>query len=314
MKINEMMTSLAKMTGKTGLRIKAASPEILLIVGIVGVIGSTVLACRATLKVEEVLDAHKAKMDLVHEGQELIDESGAQIYSDMDSKMDTVKVYAQTSLEVIKLYGPSVALGTLSMFCIVSSHGIMKQRNVALMAAYQAVEKGFAAYRKRVIAEFGEEKDYMYKNGLTKETVVEAETDEKGKTKNVKKEKLVQDPNGLSVYAKFFDESSSEWSKNPDYNMMMLKQRQTYFNNLLQVRGYVFLNEVYEALGIEQTQAGSIVGWMIGAEGGDGFIDFGIYDGDRPKVREFVNGGEASILLDFNVDGVIYNLFTKKKA
>lgn len=315
MKVNEIMQSLSKVTGRTGLKVKAASPEILLVVGVVGVVASTVLACRATLKVEEVLDHHKEKMDKVHECWEKVQEGEISLdeYSENDHKKDTVMVYAQTSLDFIKIYGPAVALGTLSIFAIVSSHGIMKQRNVALMAAYQAVEKGFAAYRRRVVAEFGEEKDYMFKNGLTKETVTEEETDEKGKVKKVKKDKLVTDPNGLSMYARFFDESSPNWHKNPDYNHMFLKLAQSYWNNTLQIRGHVFLNEVYEYLGIPHSEAGAVVGWMLGSDG-DQFIDLGFMDGDRPKARDFVNGYENSILLDFNVNGVIYNLFMKKKA
>jgi hypothetical protein len=188
----------------------------------------------------------------------------------------------------------------------------MKKRNLALVAAYKAIEEGFMAYRKRVIQEHGEKADYMYKNGLRSETVVETEVDEKGKSYKVKKEKLIKDPNGLSVYAKFFDETCRQWSKNAEYNLMFLKAQQNYYNNLLMARGHVFLNEVYDALGIPRTQAGSIVGWVIG--GGDNNIDFGIFDGDRPIVRNFVNGYEHSILLDFNVDGAIYDLFTREKV
>jgi len=313
MKISNILTSLSKMTGRTGLLIQAKSPEILLVIGITGAVASTVLACRATLKVETVLDNHMETRnkidhcwDKVKEGEVSLDE-----YSDMDHKKDLVIAYTHTGLDFVKLYGPAVTLGVISLACIVGSHGIMKQRNVALMAAYQAVEKGFAAYRKRVVEEFGEEKDYMYKNGLRSETVIEEEVGENGKVKKVKKEKLVVDPNGFSMYARFFDESCSEWSKDPEYNLFFLKAQQNIFNDLLKVRGHVFLNEVYDALGIKRSRAGAVVGWVI-RPGHDNFVDFGIFDGDREKVRDFVNGKERSILLDFNVDGVIYDLFTKE--
>ena len=153
------------------------------------------------------------------------------------------------------------------------------------------------------------------KNGLRKQEIVEAAyTDSDGvKHKAQKKQVLVDDPNGLSVYARFFDEGCEQWSKNPEYNLMFLRSQQNYYNDMLKSRGHVFLNEVYDALGIPRTQAGAVVGWMI-SDNGDNFIDFGVFDGDRPRARDFVNGYERSILLDFNVDGVIYDLFTRGKA
>lgn len=307
--LQNVAMTVSKMTGRTGLALKAASPEILLGIGVIGVVTSTVLACRATLKVETVLDGHKETIEKIHKAKETVDSDN---YSETDYKKDLTITYVKTGANFVKLYGPSVSLGLLSLGCIIGGHGIIKQRNVALMAAYKAVEESFSAYRKRVTEEYGENADYMYKNGLKQEVVSEIETDEDGKSKKVKKNKLVTDPNGLSQYARFFDESSSEWTKNADYNMMFLQSQQNYWNNMLQARGHVFLNEIYDALGLPRSQAGAVVGWVIG-ENRDNFIDFGLFDGDRAKVRDFVNGYERSILLDFNVDGVIYDLFTKGK-
>lgn len=307
--LSKITTVLSKMTGRTGLALKAASPEILLYVGLAGTIGATVLACRATLKVEAVLEKHNDQVEKIHTVHDQVQngEIAAEEYTETDYKKDLVLTYAQTAGGFIKLYGPSVALGVASFALIIGGHSILKKRNIALIAAYQTLEKGFAAYRKRVVEEFGEEKDYMFKNNLRKETIVEEVTDEKGKTKMVKKEVLVpQDPNSHSIYAKFFDESSCEFQKSPDYNFSFLKTQQAYWNNMLQIRGHVFLNEVYDALDIPRTQAGAVVGWVLNKDG-DNFIDFGIFDGDRAKVRDFVNGYEKAILLDFNVDGVVYD-------
>ncbi len=310
-----LMVKATKVAGKGGLALKSASPEILLAVGISGIVVSAVLACRATLRAHEVIEARNENYAKIQEAWEKVEsgEISTEVYSEKDKQRDILKTYLNTGVGFVKLYGPSVTLGVVSIACIISGHRIMKARNVALMAAYQAIEKGFAAYRKRVVEEFGEEKDYMFKNGIREETVTETITDEKGKTKKVTSKKLTVDPNGLSIYARFFDDSNPQWEKNPDYNMMFLKTQQAYFNNLLQARGHVFLNEVYEALGIERTEAGAIVGWHINADG-DNYIDFGLYDGDRPKVRDFVNGKENAILLDFNVDGVIYHFLKKQKG
>lgn len=317
MKLEKITTGLSKLTGRSGLVLQKHSPEILLVLGITGTVASAILACRATLKVEDVLHGHREKTEKINNCWEKVKEGEISLdeYSEQDHKKDLVVAYTQTTVDFIKLYGPAVTLGVASIACIISGHGIMKTRNVALVAAYKAIEEGFNAYRKRVVEEHGEEADYMYKNGLRKQEITEtAYTDENGiKHKAQKKQVLVEDPNGLSVYARFYDESCSQWSKNPEYNLMFLRSQQNYYNDMLKSRGHVFLNEVYDALGIPRTQAGAIVGWVIGANG-DNFIDFGIFDGDRMKSRDFVNGYERSVLLDFNVDGVIYDLFTKEKG
>jgi hypothetical protein len=295
--------TLSRLSGRTGLIIQKKSPEIFMFVGIVGVIGSTVMACRATLKAEDILERHEERKNNIERA--MVQEAA---YTETDRRNDLVKTYGATAVDFIKLYGPPVVIGLASIGCIVGSHRIMKRRNLALMAAYKVVQEGFDAYRKRVIEDYGEETDYMYKNGLRAEVITENEVGEDGKSHRVKKMKLRNDndTNGLSVYARFFDESCSQWTKTPEYNLMFLRSQQNYFNDMLKARGHVFLNEVYDALGIERSQAGAVVGWVLGK--GDNFVDFGIFDGERRRARDFVNGYERSILLDFNVDGVIYDL------
>ena len=305
--LTNVMSTLSKATGKTVLTLKAVSPEIMLGIGVVGVIASTVLACKATLKVDAIIAEHRENKEKIAEIWEDVQNGDVENYTEKDKNKDLAVTYTHTVGSLVKVYGPAVALGVASFALIIGGHSILKKRNLALIAAYQTLEKGFAAYRKRVVEEFGEEKDYMFKNNLRKETIVEDVTDEKGKTKMVKKEVLVpKDPNSHSIYAKFFDESSCEFQKSPDYNFSFLKTQQAYWNNMLQIRGHVFLNEVYDALDIPRTQAGAVVGWVLNKDG-DNFIDFGIFDGDRAKVRDFVNGYEKAILLDFNVDGVVYD-------
>ena len=317
MKLANIMTNVTKMVANTRVKIDVFRPEIYLCLGIAGGIGATVLACQATLKVEAVMTEHDEKIEKIADCWEKVKEGDIPLddYSDTDHKKDLAIVYTQTGVNFVKLYGPAVSLGVLSVGFIIGGHRILKKRNVALMAAYRVVSEGFAAYRKRVVADHGEETDYMYKNGLYAEEVTEAAyTDEAGvKHKAQKVKKLVSDPNQLNAYSKFFDDSCTQWSSEPDYNMMFLRAQQNYYNEMLRSRGHVFLNEVYDALGIPRTEAGAIVGWVLG-EGRDNFIDFGIFDGGKRRVRDFVNGYEKSILLDFNVDGVIFDLFTKNKV
>lgn len=303
MNLTKVSGALSKVTGRAGLQLQKHSPEILMVAGITGIVGSTILACRATLKAEAVLDEHHEKLEKIKEVRE-IDFVDVEKYSDEDYKKDLVVTHVQTGVDFVKLYGPAVSLGVASIVCIIAAHDIMQKRNVALVAAYKAVEEGFSAYRKRVVEEYGEDKDYMFKNGLRAEEITDVEVGEDGKPKKVKKEVLVTDPNGLSVYAKWFDRSCAQWSSVPEYNLMFLKAQQDYMNQLLQARKHVFLNEVYDAVGVERTKAGAVVGWALRNDGeGDNFIDFGFSNN-----HEFMNGHENEVLLDFNVDGVVYDL------
>ena len=311
MKLTKLTSALSKVTGRTGLALKKHSPEILLVVGITGTVASAVLACKATLKVEKIIRNHKSKVESINNVWESIQagDISTSEYSEQDRKKDLTIAYVQTAVGFVKLYGPAVTLGAASIACLLGGHRIMKKRNVALVAAYKAVEESFNAYRQRVKDDFGEEKDYIYKNGLKSETVTEIDVGEDGKPIKVKKTKLNADDATPSMYARFFDETSTEWSKTPEYNLLKLRAEQNYMNDLLKTRGHVFLNEVYDTLGLERSQAGAAVGWVFDKDkGGDNFIDFGVFDGDTQRKRDFVNGYERAVLLDFNVDGVIWDL------
>lgn len=287
--------------GRTGLILQKYSPEILLGVGIVGSIGTTILACRATKKVDFIVDTFKDEMDYIQEAEETETQPENANY-----KKDRVRLYIQTGVEFGKLYGPTIALGLASYSCIIGGHKIMSKRNVALVGAYKVLEKGFGEYRKRLIEEYGEDVDFQFKNGIRNESVSVVEEDKDGKKKKVKKTIQVVDPNGYSVYSRFFDESCRNWCKTPEFNLVFLQAQQNYANNRLQARGHLFLNEVYDMLGLPHSQAGAIVGWVRDKES-DNFVDFGIYDFEDTKARDFVNGYEPTILLDFNVDGVIWD-------
>lgn len=285
-----------KVAGRGMLLVKKHSPEILTTVGIVGVVASAVMASKATLKLEPVVEKIKNGKD---EAKSFLEDEMFPEYDKERHNKEVARVYVKGAVELSKLYGPSITLGLSSIACIIGAHGIMRKRNVALAAAYKAVETSFSEYRKRVIAELGEEKEEDVYIGRQQVEIV----DENGKKKKVTK----VDPNGISAYARFFDEYSDNWSKTPEYNLLFLKAQQNYANDLLHARGHVFLNEVYDMIGIPRSQAGQVVGWVISKDG-DNFIDFGVYDFDNTGSHAFVNGHERSILLDFNVDGVIYDL------
>lgn len=301
MNLQTLKTFALNKTAKPRFVVKKYSPEILIGVGVVSIIAGTVVACKATLKVEEVIENAESQFETIKE----VLEDETKEYTKEDAAKDRTLVYVQTGMKLVKMYAPAVTLSAVGVACIMKSHGIMRRRNAAILAAYKVVEKAYDEYRERVIADVGTEKDFEYRHGIKKETVSENVVDEAtGKTKKAKSTISVADPNGLSPYARFFDELSTQWVNTPEYNLIFLKCQQNYANDKLKARGHLFLNEVYEMLGIPHSQAGAVVGWVV-SEDGDNFVDFGIFDIHKPKSREFVNGYETSILLDFNVDGVI---------
>jgi hypothetical protein len=295
MDLQHLKNAVTSKVGRQILLSKKHSPTILFAGGVVGVVGATVMACRATLKLEEVLDE-------VEEKRKSVNELMHKDYSDVDRINDHRIITVQAAASVAKLYAPAVAVGVVSIAALTGSHVVLSKRNAAVMAAYSALDKGFNEYRARVRDELGDEKDQEFRHGT--KTVEETVESDDGK-KTIKKKVVV--PDVPSVYARFFDEGSKSWSRQPEYNQLFLNCQQNYANDLLRARGHVFLNEVYDMLGLERTKAGAVVGWILNGDG-DNFVDFGIYDGKNERTRAFVNGDERSILLDFNVDGVIYDL------
>lgn len=309
MKKLDLVNTLTRTLGKTGLKLQKYSPEILVVTGIVGVVVSAVMACKATTKASEIVEDMNEKMDTIHEVSE---KATSEEYSEEDLKKDTTIVYVQTGVKFLKLYGPSLALGALSIGCILASTHILKTRNLAIAAAYSAIDKGFKDYRGRVIERFGKDLDRELRYNIKAKTIEENVVDENGEVNAVEKTVEVINPNEHSVYAKCFDESCAGWSKDPEFNLMFIRRQQDYANEVLTKRGYIFLNEVYKMLGFQATKAGQIVGWFYDPENpdhtGDNYVDFGIYDVHKEKNRDFVNGYERCIWLDFNVDGNILDL------
>lgn len=307
MKKTKISNNITRSLHKVGFKIKKHSPEILAVVGIVGVGATVVTACVATTKLSDILDETTDTIEKINET--VANPDFADKYSEEDATKDKVIVYTQTSVKIAKLYAPSVILGVASVGCFLTSHNILRKRNIALAAAYATVDKGFKEYRSRVVERFGEALDQELRFNVKAKEFEEVVINEKGEEEIVKKTVSVVDPNTYSDYARFFDEACPGWSKDPEYNLTFLKRQQNFANEKLQTNGFLFLNDVYEMIGIPKTKAGQIVGWIYDEKNpvGDNFVDFGIYDVNNEAKRDFVNGYERSILLDFNVDGNIWD-------
>ena len=303
----EIINKATRLLSSTQYQVKKHSPEILMVAGIAGTIVGTVLACKATTKVSEIIEEKNKNVEDVHTCLE----DNSKEYTEEDSKKDLTIIYAQTGVKLFKLYAPAIGVMALSFASIIAGHKVLKKRNVAIAAAYAAIDKGFKQYRKNVIEEFGEGVDQQMRFGLKSKEIKKKDKD--GKT--VKETEYYIDPEGnpldnISEYARFFDASSENFAKDPEYNMMFLRRQQDYANEMLKSRGHLFLNEVYDLLDIPRSKAGQVVGWVYDKNGntkGDNYVDFGLYRNDQ-GTRRFVNGLEYNILLDFNVDGVIYDI------
>lgn len=293
---------------RTEIMMKKNSPEILLGCGIVGFVGTVVLACRGTLKADEVLEHHKKKIKDIKEAKEVaVSHPDEYEYDIVQYRQDISIQYLKTAGNMAKLYLPAASVGALSLTCILTSRNILNKRYLGAVAAYNGVSGAFNEYRKRVRDEYGEEMDRHFRYGTEMNTLTEVGTDENGKkiktkvqTENINSSLV--NPNDDSC--RFFDNSNPNWLPNPTYNMMFLRGQQNYLNDRLHTVGHVFLNEVYEALGFHHTPQGAVLGWIDG--GDDDCIDFGLYR-DDDNIRRFVNGLQDSILLEFNHDGVIWD-------
>lgn len=276
---------------------KKNSPHIFFGLGIIGTAASTVLACRATLKLGDTLEGISKEIEETKLLREIPadSESPEAHKEELHHHREMVQVYTKAGITVVKLYAPPVILGVASIALLTGSHVQMTRRNSAIMAAYAGLEKFLEQYRERVQKEVGEERELEIYHGSSKELV------KKGDGEVV--EGNVVNPLHISPYARFFDEYSPNWCKNPEYNRSFLEIQQSYANHRLNAAGHIFLNEVYDLIGVPRSKAGAVVGWIKGGDGDD-YVNFGVFDAWN---SQFVNGNEPSILLDFNVDGVIYD-------
>ena len=310
MKTTKIINSVNCAINKAGFKFKKHSPEILIVTGIIGTVTSAVMACKATTKVSYILEETKETVNKIHEVSDNKDLVEKHEYSENDKKKDLVITYTQTGIKFVKLYAPSIILGTLSIVSILASNNILRKRNVALAAAYATMDKGFKEYRQRVIERFGKQLDKELRYNIKAKEIEEIVIGEDGKETAVKKTVEVVDPNVHSDYARFFDEASRNWEKDAEHNLYFLRCAQNHANDKLRADGFLFLNWVYDYLDIPKTKAGQVVGWVYDPDNPKyhNYIDFGMYDLYREKSRDFVNGYERSILLDFNVDGNILDL------
>lgn len=308
-----MDTNLIKDTAKNvlsrvGFSLKKASPEIFLFAGLGGLVGSTVLACIATLEAKKKVENHKEAIQYIKDQQELSQNiDGGETYTKEDMDHDIGRMYVRTAGELALLYAPALGLEILSITAILSSHNIMKERNLGLAAAFAGLGQTFKEYRENVKEKYGEEEESKIRHNVETHTYEETVIDENGKKKKVKKTVDFVPDDKVGKYARFFNEECTGWDKNPDYSLAFLRLQEDFATKQLRATGHLYLNEVYDMLGIPRTREGQYIGWLYKKNNPDGenFVDFGLYKTSRLRNIDAVNGYEDVFLLDFNVDGPI---------
>ena len=291
--------NVTRVFSKIGFKLKKHAPEILTGLGIGSGAACLVLSNKTTHdKLDIILDEHNADMEVIREESESI-------------KRDTVKRYAKTAGKLAKAYGPALACGAVSVTCAVSGCKISHDRNVALAGAYAALDAGFKKYRENVKERYGEEIDKELRAGVKKGISID-ETDENGKKKKKKTDAILDGEVRASDTARFFDSSCVEWSEDPEENKRFLQIQENILTERLTRKGYLFLNDVYKALGFQPTDAGQRLGWKYDPEDTSlaNCVSFGIFETNRVAVdsakTRFINGLEPVVLLEFNYDGDLY--------
>ena len=318
MKKEEMMLKATQILAKGKFKLKKASPTIMIVGAAIGGVTAAVLACKATLKAEEIIAEHNAQVETIHSTKAQVDSGEMQLkdgetYTADDMKKDITATYVHTAVWLAKVYAPAVTLGGLSLACMFGSHHIMSKRNASLTAAYIAIDKAFNEYKDRVTERFGDRVQHELEHNIKAVEVESTVKKEDGSEEAIKEYKDiardVDDP-----YSMIFDESCSLWEKDAMTNAMSINSVERSANRRLRTNGHLFLNEVIDMLdpygkGSHRTAVGQVVGWIYDPNDKtkQNCVSLGVdhYIPGDEALKRFIDGDERSVVLHFNCDGSI---------
>lgn len=317
-KKDELMATVTRAASKYGCKLKKASPTIMIIGAAVGGVTATVLACKATVKAQDILAEHNATVESIHTAKDQIESGELQLaegetYTEKDFKKDITTAYVQTGLKLAKVYAPAISLGAASLGCMFGSHHIMSKRNASLTAAYIALDQAFNEYKARVSDRFGGRVQEELEHNIKAVEVESKKTDDQGVEETIKEYKDVAMQH-TSPYTCIFDETVDTWQPDNQLNRNFLFLMEQSANKRLRMQGHLFLNEVLASLGTHggvsmKTPEGQIVGWIYDPNdpSKQNHVDFGVtsYVEGNDALNSFISGGERSVMLRFNCDGPI---------
>lgn len=318
MKKEEMMLKASQMLAKGKFKLKKASPTIMIVTAAVTGVAATVLACKATLKAEEIVAEHNAKVKTIHTTKQQVDDGTLELkdgetYTSEEMKKDITTTYVHTAMWLAKVYAPAMALGAVSLGCMFGSHHIMSKRNASLTAAYIALDKAFTEYKGRVTERFGDRVQTELEQNIKAVEVESKKTNEDGTEELIKEYKDIA-MGSNDIYSFVYDETVDTWNRDAMLNRNYLMMMESAANRRLRSQGHLFLNDVLNLLGTHggetlKIPAGQIVGWIYDPSNEKlaNHVDFGVtsYVKNNDALNSFIDGDEPSVVLHFNCDGPI---------
>lgn len=281
---------ITRTVGRTVLRTKANSPTILFVAGVVGMGTTVVLACKATMKVEGILTDHEK--DMMEIGR-MENRANGNLTNRQEEEFrkERQHVSLRTTSRMIRIYTPTAVAGVITIACLTTSHRQLVSRNAQLTAAYVTLQRFLESYRGRVRQEIGEEKERDVYYASTPVTLAED-------TPNGPKKVYGSKPGMRSPYSQVFDDSNHNFQESSTYNEHWFRIQEDMLTNKLRAQGHLFLNEVYDRLGLPRTPTGQLCGWAIPHPESDDFVEIKFF-----PMHDY-NG---SYMLDFNAAGHVLN-------
>lgn len=284
-------------------RISKHAPTILSVTASAGVIATGYLAWKAGTRFEDV------------EGRDWDRRKECLRNADTIPDEDVPKIERKNRilfiLDTVRTVAPAAIVGAATITMIYFSNSISKKRLAAMGAAYATLQSAFDGYKRTMVEALGKEsvdkiiKPKLPNVGKSAEEILSS--DNKSDAANVS-DAVVNSLKALSPYARIIaEESSTCWDPNEDYTSQNLAAVQLWANRRLERKGHLFLNEVFDQLGLSRTREGAVVGWLKNGEG-DNYVSFGDFDASVYRVpSDDYTRVDSNFIVDFNVDGVIWD-------
>lgn len=270
-------------------------------------IGTSVVG---TVKAVKVVEGYKEAMAYVEEASKI---ASPEEYTEEDKKNDIRTIRIATGVELAKCAAPTLMVAGASGFCQYQGWKLAEtkiQQVTTKLGVVTAAMGGLVAqtnaYRKRVAAEVGEEKEMDLWLNRRQETVEVETVDEKtGEVKTKKKKVMVADGDQLAF---FYDENNPNFRKSKyptaatmkedrEFNVANVINTLKHADEQLEMRRIFTINDLRALFGLEPTAAGQCWGWIYRPGDPINKISAAIFESTNPATRAFINGEEDAILI-----------------